>query len=61
METPFVGKRADVLNKQACVTYFNGNAEKSEKLWLKAINSNNQHYYSCYNLGMMRFRYGEVS
>lgn len=29
METPFVGKRADVLNKQACVTYFNGNAEKS--------------------------------
>lgn len=29
MEIPFVGKRADVLNKQACVAYFNAGKERN--------------------------------
>jgi len=61
MEFPFVGKRADMLNKNACVSYFNGKVELATEQWLQAVNSNNMHYYSCFNLGMKRFRYGEVS
>lgn len=61
MEIPFVGKRADVLNKQACVSYFNTRKEHAEELWAKAINASNQHYYSCFNLGMKRFHHGEVA
>ena len=61
MEIPFVGKRVDVLNKRACVAYFNGQTDNATELWMKAGNTNNQHYYSVYNLGMKRFRFGEVS
>lgn len=62
---PFVGKKADVLNKVACVKYFNFEAkretviEEAENLWKKAIMSYNQHYYSCFNLGMSKFLRGE--
>lgn len=52
METPFIGKRADNLNKRACVLYFDKKSEEAQKLWSKAINTTNQHFYSCFNLGM---------
>lgn len=60
-----MGKKADVLNKLACVKYFNFEAkretviEEAEKLWKKAIMSYNQHFYSCFNLGMSKFLRGE--
>ena len=39
MEKPFVGKKADSLNKRACVAFFNKEFEKSQKLWSEAINN----------------------
>ena len=67
MEIPFIGKRSDVLNKMACVRYFNNqgkkndNVERAEDLWEKAIHQNNSHYYSIFNLGLKRFLNGEIS
>lgn len=64
MEIPFVGKRADMLNKKALVAYFKGSADDQQQageFWSKAINSSNQHFYSCFNMGMKSFWNGEVS
>lgn len=61
MEVPFIGKRADCLNKNACCLYFDGEYEKAGAMWSKAINTSNQHFYSCFNLGLKQFINGEVS
>lgn len=61
MEVPFVGKRADMLNKKALVAYFKGSTEQAGQYWSKAINSSNQHFYSCFNMGVKQFWNGEVS
>jgi hypothetical protein len=61
MEIPFIGKRADVLNKKAAFAYFNNKHDLAEQLWAKAIHSSNQHYYSCFNLGMKRFLEGTIT
>lgn len=62
MEVPFVGKRADVLNKQACVAYFSSaRTDQATALWHKALQANNQHFYSCFNLGIKMFLHAEAS
>lgn len=38
MEIPFVGKRADMLNKKACVAYFDGKRDEAHEYWMKAVN-----------------------
>jgi serine/threonine protein kinase len=61
MEKPFVGKKADMLNKRACVAFFNKEFEKAQKLWSEAVNNSDQHFYSCFNMGMKQFLNAEIT
>jgi len=51
METPFVGKKADVLNKKAIVSLFHRREEKEKRveLWTQAKWINDTHYDSTCN------------
>ena len=58
MEIPFVGKKADVFNKRACVAYFSREKDSkqlSEKLWREALAANSDHFYSCFNFAVSEF------
>lgn len=37
MESPFIGKRADMLNKKAVVAFYHRRHEEARKLWEDAI------------------------
>jgi hypothetical protein len=40
METPFIGKKADVMNKRGTVALFNRNEEEAMRFWFEAKNLN---------------------
>jgi hypothetical protein len=44
METPYIGKRADTLNKKAIVAFFRKRAEDAVILWKEALELNDRHF-----------------
>jgi hypothetical protein len=61
METPFIGKRADVLNKQAVVAFFHNKKEEARKLWEDALKQTERHLDAQTNLSIYKWSLGEIS
>lgn len=61
METPFIGKRADTLNKLAIFEFFNQNMKKAQEFWSEALKLNDRHFDSQVNLSMYRWSVGIIS
>lgn len=58
MEQPFIGKRADVCNKKACIALAKGNEEQALEHWNTAINMKDHHFDSHVNLLLYKWRTG---
>lgn len=58
MEQPFIGKRADVLNKQGVVAFFNKRTEEAVSLWNQAIQLSEQHFDAHTNHSMFLWSTG---
>ena len=68
MENPFIGKRADVLNKKGIVSLFHrkqyeheSNQVDPEECWMKALELSDRHFDSQFNLSMYRWSTGQIS
>ena len=55
MEQPFVGKKADVMNKRGTVALFDRNEEEAIRYWQEAKILNNRHFDSTCNFVMKRW------
>lgn len=44
METPFIGKRADVLNKKGIVSFFHRRQEEAVSFWAEALQLSDRHF-----------------
>lgn len=61
MENPFLGKKADVYNKQGIVALFHGKEEEALRYWSEARLLNDRHYDSHCNFCMHRWSTGRIS
>lgn len=61
METPFIGKKADVMNKRGTVALFNRNEEEAMRFWFEARNLNERHFDSTCNYVMYRWSTGRIT
>ena len=61
MEQPFIGKRADVLNKQGVVAFFNKKTELAVSLWEQAIKLSEGHFDALTNYSMFLWPTGQIS
>ena len=62
MENPFMGKRADVLNKRGIVSLFHGGKEGDAlHYWAEAQKLKDRHYDSRWNYCMHRWSSGVIS
>jgi len=55
METPYISKREDVLNKRGIVAMLKGNEEEAVELWMQAKKISEKHFDSQVNLNMYRW------
>ena len=61
MEHPYVGKKADVFNKQGIVALFNGEEGKALGFWSEARMISDRHFDSQANFCMHRWSTGRIS
>lgn len=61
LETPFVGKKADVLNKRGTVALFNRNEQEAIRFWQEARQLNEAHFDSHANYGMFMWTTAKVT
>lgn len=61
METPFVGKKADVMNKRGTVALFNKNEDEAMRYWSEAKSLNERHFDSTCNYVMYRWSTGRIT
>jgi len=61
MEQPFVGKRADVMNKRGTVALFNRNEEEAMRCWSEAKSINERHFDSTCNFVMYKWSTGRIT
>jgi len=61
MEQPFLGKRADVLNKRGTVAIFNRNENEAIRFWSEAKNLNERHFDSTCNYIMYMWSTGRIT
>lgn len=61
METPFVGKKADVLNKRGTVALFNRNEDEAMRFWQEAKALNDKHFDSTCNHVMYKWSTGRIT
>jgi hypothetical protein len=52
MENPFIGKRADVLNKKGIVSFFHKRQEEAVNFWAEALQLSDRHFDAKTNLTM---------
>mgnify|MGYP003695028639 CR=1 FL=1 len=60
METPYVGHKADVLNKKGVVALYHNNEELALRCWEEAQRSNDRHFDSKFNFCIQRWSAGNV-
>lgn len=61
METPFIGKKSDVLNKKGTIALFKGQEEDAIRLWTEATLLNDRHFDSKCNVCLHRWRTGRIN
>ena len=61
MEHPYVGKKADVFNKQGIVSLFRGEEGKALGYWSEARMISDRHFDSQANFCMHRWSTGRIS
>ena len=62
MEAPFVGKRADMLNKKAVVAFFHKRHDDARRLWEEALRcANEMHVDAQTNLTIYKWSLGQIS
>ena len=61
MENPFIGKRADVLNKKGIVSFFHKRQEEAVSFWAEALNLSDRHFDAKTNLSMQQWSTGQIS
>lgn len=61
METPYIGKRADVYNKRGIVALFRDQEKLAEHWWDQALSLSEHHFDSQCNASMHRWNNGSIS
>ena len=61
METPYIGKRADVYNKRGIVALFRDQERLAEHWWDQALSLSENHFDSQCNASMHRWNNGSIS
>ena len=61
LETPFVGKKSDVLNKRGAVALFNKNESEAIRYWHEAKQLNDSHFDSHANYIMFMWTTGKIT
>ena len=61
MEHPYVGKKADVFNKQGIVALFHGEEGRALNCWSEARMISDRHFDSQANYCMHRWSTGRIS
>lgn len=61
MEQPFVGRKADVMNKRGTVALFNKKEEEALEFWAQAKLLQENHFDSTCNFIMYRWSSGRIT